>query len=146
MTSYRCPPPCEYQTQSSHSGPAACPPPCGRDNTSQCPPPSQDVVVTEADSGRTVYLAPGARLSVKLHGSQDYGWTAPHSGDPVVLAEKESAADPDTGNAWGTFVAHQPGKTEVSATQDPACARSTPACMAPSRLWTVTVVIMAKEG
>jgi hypothetical protein len=103
------------------------------------------VVVTEADSGRTITLAPGATLRVELHGSPGYAWTAPASGDPKVLAPMKSGADPATGNATGVFEAGQPGQTEVSATQDPGCAQSRPACMMPSRLFEVTVRVLAER-
>jgi hypothetical protein len=97
------------------------------------------VVVTEADSGRTITLAPGATLRVELHGSPGYAWTAPASGDPKVLAPIKTGADPATGNATGVFSASSAGQTEVSATQDPRCAKSRPACMMPSRLFSITV-------
>jgi hypothetical protein len=43
--------------------------------------------------------------------------------------------------AQGVYEAKAPGKTTLTATGDPACRRATPACAAPSRLFTLTLEV-----
>jgi hypothetical protein len=90
-----------------------------------------------------VTIHAGDVVQVELHGSPSFAWTAPRAGDPAVVTTKQSTADSSTGNASGIFVGRAPGQTQVQATQDPGCRKTTPACGAPSRVFMITVRVVA---
>jgi hypothetical protein len=43
--------------------------------------------------------------------------------------------------AQGVYEAKQPGQTTLSAVGEPPCRKSTPPCMAPSRIFRMTIVV-----
>jgi hypothetical protein len=97
-----------------------------------------DVVVTQADNGKTVSLQRGQRLRVSLSES---GWdySEPATDNATVLPRVDSHADPSTGAATGTFTGAAAGQAHVSSSKDAPCRKSTPPCMVPSYLFEVTV-------
>jgi hypothetical protein len=98
------------------------------------------VVVTDRDGGATIAVRAGTTVQVRLAATGGpYRWTEPASSDDATL-HRTSAATATDGSATGSFVAQHSGRAALTASDDPHC---TPACGAPSRLWTVTVVISA---
>ena len=104
------------------------------------PAPAQgsEIVLTDADNGRTVTMGLGQRLRVELqHGGSDI-WSdvvaenALHRFSIAVLHDRTRAS----------FSAQSPTAGQhVTATTDMACFHSEPACASPQRQWQVTVVI-----
>jgi hypothetical protein len=87
--------------------------------------------VTLAANGGTVLMRPGERVRLVL--GPPFEWT-PAVADPTVLRR---AGDADQ----GVYEAVRPGQTELTAAGDPPCRRARPACMAPSLLFRVGVVV-----
>jgi hypothetical protein len=106
--------------------------------TTPPPSPGANVVVTDADDGKTFSLRVGQYLDVRLSGGMS--WSEPQSSDQQVLP-RLSASQASDGSAQGRFRAVAKGQADVSATQSAPCATSTPRCMVPSRLWRVTIVV-----
>ena len=101
------------------------------------------LTLTEADAGATVSLPAGQTLGVVLHGSPTFRFSAPVTSDASVLARLGSSEARSTGDANGTFEGEHIGAAELSSTQDPSCF---PQCLAPSRLWRVTVEVVPEQG
>ena len=96
------------------------------------------VTLTEADSGRTITVAPGTRIVVTLQAAPHRQWSAPRSLDSTILTASETARDAG-GGAHGTFVASKPGHTRLVAGQG-GC--HGPLCLiASATTWQVRVVV-----
>ena len=93
-----------------------------------------NVTVTLADSGRTIDLAEGGLLTVRLVASP-LVWTKAVSSDPRILVSV-----PEMNPVAGLFVfrALAPGTVRVSAVGNPVCY---PQCLMPSRLFFVNVIV-----
>jgi hypothetical protein len=102
------------------------------------PQPPGTVVVTEADSGKSYTLLKGDRLVVQLHDSS-YEWTEPASSNDTVLHRTGGSGGT---SASATFSATAPGSADVTSTGDLPCRKATPPCMAPSRLFQVSVTVV----
>jgi hypothetical protein len=100
--------------------------------------------LTEADSGKTIFVNFGQTVRVTLHGSVGNGWTAAVSSNESALETLASSAD-SAGNAAGRFKATAPGLADITATQDPSCRRATPPCEAPTRLFVVHVHVNGRR-
>jgi hypothetical protein len=87
--------------------------------------------VTLAANGGTVLLRVGERIRLAL--GPPLEWT-PAVGDPAVLRRVGDAGQ-------GVYEAVRPGRTELTAVGDPPCRRARPACMAPSLLFRVHVLV-----
>jgi len=97
---------------------------------------SLTIAVTQADSGHSYELRKGDGLVVQLSGPSSYTWNDPASSDQAVLQRTSGS----TGAiASATFVALAIGQSEVTATDTPNCY---PECLAPSRLFQVTVSVV----
>ena len=92
--------------------------------------------VTLADSGRTIVLAKGDLLTVRLIASP-LVWTKAVSSDPRIVISV-----PEMNPVAGLFVfrALAPGTARVSAVGNPSCY---PQCLMPSRLFFVNVIVSA---
>jgi hypothetical protein len=96
------------------------------------------VTLTEADSGRTITVAPGTRIVVTLQAAPRRQWSAPRSLDSTVLTASETAREAG-GGAHGTFVASKPGRTRIVAGQG-GC--HGPLCLiASTTTWQVRVIV-----
>jgi hypothetical protein len=96
------------------------------------------VVLTEADAGKTITVAPGTRVVVRLQGSPRRQWTAPRSLDSTVLSTSDAGRD-SGGAAHGNFLASHSGRTRVVATQE-GCRG--PLCLFGSATpWQVRIVV-----
>jgi hypothetical protein len=87
--------------------------------------------VTLAADGGTVRLRVGERFRLAL--GRPFEWT-PTVADPAVLRR---VGDADQ----GVYEAARPGQTELTAAGDPPCRRARLACMAPSLLFRVRVLV-----
>jgi hypothetical protein len=96
------------------------------------------VTVTDADSGKSYTLHKGDRLVVQLQGST-YEWTEPASSNDAAL--HRTAGSGGT-SASATFSATASGTASVTSTGDLPCRKSTPPCMAPSRLFQISVTVV----
>ena len=94
------------------------------------------VTATLADSGHRYALAVGDLLTVRLP-TTTYVWTKAVSSNPRVLVDV-----PEMNPVGGLYVfrALAPGTARVSAVGNPACY---PQCLMPSRLFVVTVSVLA---
>jgi predicted secreted protein len=98
--------------------------------------------LTDADSGRTVQLQKGQRISVTLHEAPGYTpWSRLATSDGgVLLPVVDTRAAAVRGVTLGSFLAMAPGSARVtsSATQD--CPQGS-TCSGPAQAWTVTVQV-----
>jgi hypothetical protein len=105
------------------------------------PPTATDgtVSVGNDDSGRTVTLAVGQRLHVRLDNGT---WDPPvSSSDAVVVRRSSTGGYPSNEPVDATFAAIGRGRAEVTAQSDAACFHTNPRCMMASRQWQLTVVV-----
>jgi hypothetical protein len=92
--------------------------------------------VTLDDQGQTVRLAVGDSFLLKL--GETYQWELALS-DPNVVSRVKNIAV--VRGAQGVYTADHAGTVVLSATGDPLCRQSTPACAMPSLMFTVTLVV-----
>jgi hypothetical protein len=92
--------------------------------------------ITLADNQQTLELAVGETFALRL--GEQFSWEvqAPQ-GDVLVPA----AGGPLEPGEQGLYRAQSPGQVELIATGDPECAKSEPACMMPSMLFRLVVVV-----
>jgi hypothetical protein len=96
----------------------------------------QELSITLADQGQTVKLKVGQRFVLNL--GSDYDW------NPVV--ENQAVVSRVVGilvirGAQGIYEARSAGQTQLTASGDPTCLKSKPACAMPSRLFQITIVV-----
>ena len=89
-------------------------------------PVSYDAVM--ADNGRTFVMNIGDKLRINL--DYGYGWSTVSDFNPAMLV----------GAADGYFAIAR-GTTTLSMNGDPVCYSSTPPCLMPSILYTITVIV-----
>ena len=95
------------------------------------------VGLSASDSGRQFILRRGDRLKVVLRGPANYIWSLPTSTKLSVL----QALGASRGNvARATFVAIRRGRGSINATDAANCY---PECLPPSRLFTLSVVVIS---
>jgi hypothetical protein len=92
--------------------------------------------ITLADNSKTFNFQPGQRFVLVL----DEGFTWEIQIVDTQVVDQVIGHVPVTG-AQGVFEALQPGKTELNASGDPLCRNEKPACMRPSILFTITIVV-----
>ena len=90
-----------------------------------------------ADDGGWFSLVVGGRLTLRLAGGTPYRWTAPTATPAGPLGAIASAGGEA---AAATLVARRPGVVRVSVIGTPVCY---PQCLLPSRLFRVTVSVVA---
>ncbi|MHA7956460.1 hypothetical protein ACX9I7_01710 [Streptomyces sp. L500] len=80
--------------------------------------PAQRIVLTNADTGRSVTASPGDDIEVRLTGYRENGltwtWSIPASSDPDVLRRTAGRAAPN-GDASATFNAEHGGTATITA-------------------------------
>lgn len=101
-------------------------------------------VLTAADTGTTVTLVTGQRLTVILApGPGAYAWHRPRlTGSGLLLSV--TGGYPYHGLMQAVFLATGPGTAVLSSFSDMPCLHERPRCLVAQRLWTVTVIIRAK--
>ena len=93
-------------------------------------------VITSQDAMQTLYLSVGETFTLQLDSRM--GWEI-EPVDGIVLMQIQPP-DVEQGTQ-GVYQAHASGQTELIATGDPPCRRSKPACMMPSILFHLTVIV-----
>jgi hypothetical protein len=92
--------------------------------------------VTLADDGQTIKLRVGEDFLLFL--GEDLNWTV-EVADPAVVSAIPSVVV--IGGSQGVYRANAPGQTQLAATGDPPCRQARPPCLAPSRLFRITLVV-----
>ncbi len=99
------------------------------------------MTLTDGDSGRTILLALGQHLRVRLGGT-GATWDPPTSSSGAVLPRRSSTGGYPTGQPVDArFDATAPGSADVSANSDAACFHTQPRCMMASRNWQIHVTV-----
>ena len=104
--------------------------------------PNGEVMVTEADSGRTVHLEVGQRLRVMLGGRGDLWHRPASSGSSLRLAAADGGYPSDR-PANAVFVAVKAGTASVTSMTDHPCLHAQPPCKMAQRVWGVRVLVAA---
>lgn len=100
---------------------------------------SGTLLLGDGDDGRTVNLARGQRVEVRLEqGTYDPPDT---SNRAVVDRRSRNGGYPSSDPAQGSFEAVGSGRATVSATTDAACLHAQPRCLIAQRTWSVTLVV-----
>jgi predicted secreted protein len=99
--------------------------------------------LSDADSGRTVQLQKGDRISVTLHQAPGYTpWSRLATSDGgVLLPVVDTRMAAVRGVTLGSFRAMAPGSARVTSTAAQDCPQGS-ACPAPARAWAVTVQVI----
>jgi predicted secreted protein len=100
--------------------------------------PSTDgqTTVTLDDRGKTISLAVGENFLLNL--GETYTWDISISDESVISRVKNITV---IRGAQGVYQALKPGTATLTATGDPLCRQSKPACAMPSILFEVTVEV-----
>lgn len=98
------------------------------------------VVLTQADSGRTVQATQGDRVQVYLGGScpAGGGWQPATAGGPLY---RDGVDEYQPGASAAYFRAVGTGATTISAGSDAPCLHAAPSCEIAQQAWSVTVQI-----
>jgi hypothetical protein len=100
------------------------------------PQPSGSQAVTLDDQGKTMTLAVGERFLLNL--GEGYNWEVSISDQAVVSRVIGITV---IRGAQGVYQANQAGSVTLSATGDPLCRQSQPACGMPSLLFSVSIIV-----
>ena len=109
-------------------------PTSGGGSSPQVTPPGG---ISLAENGKTFIVHPGDSFLLNL-GMDVFDWTVIIDNQNVISREKNVM--PIRG-AQGVYQAATPGQAVLSAVGYPLCRNSTPACMTPSMLFAVTVIV-----
>jgi hypothetical protein len=99
--------------------------------------PARPSNITLDDNGKTFILHPGDSFLLDL-GTDVFDWTVTVD-DPNVLSRIKNVMV--IRGAQGLYEANTPGQTSLTATGDPLCRNSVPACAAPSMQFKITVIV-----
>ena len=99
-------------------------------------------VLTAADSGATVTLVTGQRLTVDLApGPGAYAWHRPRLTGSGLRLLSVTGGYSYHGSMRAVFLATGPGTAVLSSVSDVPCLHERPRCLVAQRLWTATVII-----
>jgi hypothetical protein len=107
-----------------------------KNGPSNTPQPDGSQAVTLDDQGKTITLAVGERFLLNL--GEGYNWEVSLSDQAVVSRVVGITV---IRGAQGVYQARQAGSVSLSATGDPQCRQSQPACAMPSLLFSVTIIV-----
>jgi predicted secreted protein len=93
-------------------------------------------IITLDDNGKNITLQVNETFLLKL--GEEYDWNITID-DQAVLSRKVNVLV--VRGAQGVYEAHKPGHATLTAVGDPPCRRATPPCAAPSRLFSLNVVV-----
>jgi predicted secreted protein len=93
-------------------------------------------IITLDDNGKTITLQVNESFLLKLE--EEYDWNITID-DQTVLSRKVNVLV--IRGAQGIYEAHKPGRATLTAVGDPPCRRATPPCAAPSRLFSLNVIV-----
>lgn len=94
------------------------------------------LTITQADNGSTIELKPGERFILTL--DTGFTWDIQIADRQVVDQVIEQTLVKES---QGIYEALQVGQTELNASGDPLCRKETPACMRPSILFSITIIV-----
>ncbi len=94
-------------------------------------------IVTLGDDGQTVALVHGTSFVLAL--DRAFDWRVQIADEAIVSRDQHATSPPDS---QGVYRAQQPGQTTLTATGDPTCFLAVPRCLAPSRRFRITVVVI----
>jgi hypothetical protein len=92
--------------------------------------------VSLADDRQTITLPTGTSFLLSL--GSDFDWHI-HIADTTIVGANANAVTPP--DAQGVFIAMRQGQTTLTATGNPTCDNATPRCLAPSRQFTIQIVV-----
>jgi hypothetical protein len=96
----------------------------------------------EDDSGRTIHVALGDVIKVRLPGGSAGGYHRPRTSDrDVVRRTSASGGYPDDEDARASFIARRKGNVDLTSYDDYRCLHTDPRCLPPQRQWVVHVVV-----
>ncbi len=98
--------------------------------------PGEPGQVTLADNGLTIPLTVGQSFLLNL--GPEYNWTVTVD-DPAILSREVNVLV--IRGAQGIYKANAPGETGLTADGDPACLQDSPPCLAPSKVFTLKVMV-----
>ena len=99
-------------------------------------------VLTAADTGATVTLVTGQRLTVALaSGPGAYAWHRPRLTGSGLRLLSVTGGYPSHGPMRAVYLATGPGTAVLSSVSDMPCLHERPRCLVAQRLWTATVII-----
>jgi hypothetical protein len=103
-------------------------------------------VLTAADTGATVTLVTGQRLTVDLTpGSGAYAWHRPRLAGSGLRLLSVTGGYPAHGPMRAVYLATGPGTAVLSSVSDMPCLHERPRCLVAQRLWTATVIILGRS-
>jgi len=96
----------------------------------------------ESDSGRTIHVPPGDKLTVQLPGGSGGGYHRPRSSNEYVVDRVWSAGGyPSDADAQANFFARHRGKSDLTSITDYLCLHTNPRCLPPQKQWVVHIVV-----
>jgi hypothetical protein len=91
-------------------------------------------IITRGDHGKTLSLQTGQQFVLML--DDRYVWEIRFTDPQAVVLVEEG-----TGGGQGVYEARQAGQTQLTATGDPLCRGQKPACMMPTLIFTLHIVV-----
>jgi hypothetical protein len=103
--------------------------------------PSGDVL-TAADTGATITLIVGQRVTVDLAPEPGvYAWDQPRLTGSGLRPESVTGGYPDRGPMRAVYLAAGPGRAALSSGSDAPCLHAQPRCSILQRIWTINVIV-----
>ena len=96
------------------------------------------MALTESSNGRTITVARGTEITVRLSGRSGV-WAVPQSSDGSVVHRLSGRRGGD-GGASASFLAQRSGTADLTSTAAPHCSGICPLLL---RVWTVHIVVRA---
>jgi hypothetical protein len=93
-------------------------------------------IIRMDDNGKTLTLQTGQRFVLML--DDRYVWEVSIDPPGVANLATDSAK---IGRSQGVYEAHMAGQTQIMATGDPLCRSQKPACMLPSLIFTLNLIV-----
>ncbi len=101
------------------------------------PDPGSNLTITLANNGQTITLHVNQEFLLKL--GEGYQWTINLDNQNVVSRVPNIAV---IRGAQGIYLAHQTGTATLTASGDPLCRQSVPACAIPSIFFTLHIEVI----
>ena len=104
-------------------------------------------VLRVADSGATVTLAVGQRLTVDLApGSGASAWDQLRLTGSALQLVSATGGYPSHDAIYAVFLATAPGTAVLSSASDLSCPHAHPRCLVAQRVWRATVIVRPSDG